>query len=1171
MAERNVIRQDVIQIKWDVQDSPLKKLTKESNAFQSSVGKAVGGAESKFGSLAKKVQTTQKQLNKLKLSDRLQSDIERADNALNKVKNTVRAAAAQIAKMRLQATLAVGALQAMAKQNFLALKNSLSAVWTAIKNIVPNAKAFVTSLKDAAKQKITNTVNEMNRIKNVLTEGKTGAKGFATALKNVGKISLGKAVKGITNVKNGFANAKSTVKGFAANIKGGVQNGFQAAANKGRQLVQTIKSIDKASLSKITDSITKLGSKIGKGLVSAAKKAASAIKKIGMAAGAGFAALATASVKGYGDYEQLVGGVETLFKDSSNTVVKYANDAYKTAGLSANDYMETITGFSASLLQGLGGDTKKAAEIGNRAVIDMSDNANKMGTDMASIQNAYQGFAKQNYTMLDNLKLGYGGTKEEMQRLIQDASKMKEAQKELGVSVDASSMSFDNIINAISVVQKKLDIAGTTSKEASTTIQGSINSMKSAWSNFLTGMADPNQNFGQLTDNLVNSIVTVAQNLIPRIKATLPRLAQGVGQLFQQLFTLAVQNFNALGAFAPIGQAIVGTISRIKAQFTALSQDSTKMNTIKTIFSSIRVIVGQVVRTVGDLIVKFTSWATSTGFLNTMKSVLNGIKTALSWVTKNFNTVIQVVSNGAVAFAAFYATVKTITFGIKAFNAVMAVFKARQMMAAGATTAQAAAQWGANAAMLASPVTWVIAGIAALIAIIVLLVKNWDKVKAAAGKCWDFIKGKWSAVSGWFSSKVVQPVKKFFADLWEKVPAPVKDVISKITSGFKKAYDGVTDCWSGISGFFSDLWKGVVKAVAKPVNKLIDGANWVLDKVGSKKQFDPWKPYAKGTGGHPGGNAVVNDGRGAELVQMPNGLTFIPQGRNVGIPNAPKGMKVLDAERTAQVMGKSSPTFHYKEGSGGWISDIFDFFDNAKGLVGKVIDKFISYKGMGSYALSVGKAVVGKAKTAMVDWVKGLFDKFGGKSIEGYEPSKGVEQWRSTVANALKMEGLSSADNIKRTLFQMQTESGGNPRAINRWDSNAKKGTPSKGLMQVIDPTFRSYARKGYNKNIYDPMSNILASVRYAKSRYGSLAKAYRGVGYAGGVGTIQLPAYSPAASVPASSSSTTSNNYAPSFTLNMSGTVDRTTERTIKKWVQEALEDMFDSMSRTSPRLTEV
>ena len=1150
MAERNVIRQDVIQIKWDVQDSPLKKLTKESNAFQSSVGKAVGGAESKFGSLAKKVQTTQKQLNKLKLSDRLQSDIELADNALNKVKNTVRAAAAQITKMRLQATLAVGALQAMAKQNFLALKNSLSAVWTAIKNIVPNAKAFVTSLKDAAKQKITNTVNEMNRIKNVLTEGQTGAKGFATALKNVGKISLGKAVKGITNVKNGFANAKSTVKGFVANIKGGVQNGFQAAANKGRQLVQTIKSIDKASLSKITDSITKLGSKIGKGLVSAAKKAVSAIKKIGIAAGAGFAALATASVKGYGDYEQLVGGVETLFKDSSNTVVKYANDAYKTAGLSANDYMETITGFSASLLQGLGGDTKKAAEIGNRAVIDMSDNANKMGTDMASIQNAYQGFAKQNYTMLDNLKLGYGGTKEEMQRLIKDASKMKEAQKELGVSVDASSMSFDNIINAISVVQKKLDIAKTTSKEASTTIQGSVNSMKSAWSNFLTGMADPNQNFGQLTDNLVNSIVTVAQNLIPRIKATLPRLAQGVGQLISQLFTLAAQNVDALGPLAPIARQIIGAITALKAKFQALAADKEKMAAIRNIFNGIKTAVSYAAAFVAKLVGNVIDFCTQAPVLNTIKAIVSGVSKAFKFLGDHISAVSNILVFVIGFLGSLAAIIKVVTVAMKVWSAIQLVV---------------------NSGLLACPITWIVLAIAALIAIIVVLVKNWDKVKAAAGKCWDFIKGKWSAVSGWFSSKVVQPVKKFFADLWEKVPAPVKDVISKITSGFKKAYDGVTDCWSGISGFFSDLWKGVVKAVAKPVNKLIDGANWVLDKVGSKKQFDPWKPYAKGTGGHPGGNAVVNDGRGAELVQMPNGLTFIPQGRNVGIPNAPKGMKVLDAERTAQVMGKSSPTFHYKEGSGGWISDIFDFFDNAKGLVGKVIDKFISYKGMGSYALSVGKAVVGKAKTAMVDWVKGLFDKFGGKSIEGYEPSKGVEQWRSTVANALKMEGLSSADNIKRTLFQMQTESGGNPRAINRWDSNAKKGTPSKGLMQVIDPTFRSYARKGYNKNIYDPMSNILASVRYAKSRYGSLAKAYRGVGYAGGVGTIQLPAYSPAASVPASSSSTTSNNYAPSFTLNMSGTVDRTTERTIKKWVQEALEDMFDSMSRTNPRLTEV
>lgn len=219
----------------------------------------------------------------------------------------------------------------------------------------------------------------------------------------------------------------------------------------------------------------------------------------------------------YADYEQLVGGVETLFKDNASTVEQYANNAYKTAGLSANDYMETVTSFSASLLQSLNGDTAKAADVSNRAIVDMADNANKMGTDMTSIQNAYQGFAKQNYTMLDNLKLGYGGTKEEMQRLIKDASKMKDVQKELGVTVDSSSMSFGNIVNAISVMQKKMDIAGTTSKEASTTIQGSVASLKSSWSNLLTGVADDNADWDTLVSNLFESIFTAADNVLPRV------------------------------------------------------------------------------------------------------------------------------------------------------------------------------------------------------------------------------------------------------------------------------------------------------------------------------------------------------------------------------------------------------------------------------------------------------------------------------------------------------------------------------------------------------------------------------------------------------------------------------------------------------------------------------
>lgn len=245
------------------------------------------------------------------------------------------------------------------------------------------------------------------------------------------------------------------------------------------------------------------------------------------AAGAAIIKIGKDAVASYADYEQLVGGVETLFKDSAKTVQQYAQNAYKTAGLSANEYMETVTSFSASLLQSLDGDTAKAAESANLAITDMSDNANKMGTSMEMIQNAYQGFAKQNYTMLDNLKLGYGGTKEEMQRLLADAEKLS------GVKYDISS--FDDIVQAIHVVQTEMGITGTTAKEAATTIQGSIASMKGAWQNLLTGMADENQDLDLLFGQFVDSVVTVGDNLIPRIQALLPRIVTGISQLASSL------------------------------------------------------------------------------------------------------------------------------------------------------------------------------------------------------------------------------------------------------------------------------------------------------------------------------------------------------------------------------------------------------------------------------------------------------------------------------------------------------------------------------------------------------------------------------------------------------------------------------------------------------------
>lgn len=278
----------------------------------------------------------------------------------------------------------------------------------------------------------------------------------------------------------------------------------------------------------IFDKLGLAASNIGKGLFDVTKQVVSVTAAATTAGATAVSALTGLAVKSYAEYEQLVGGVETLYKTSADKVQQYAADAYKTAGLSANEYMNTATTFAASLVSSLGGDTEQAAELANTSIGDMSDNANKMGTDMESIQNAYNGFSKQNYTMLDNLKLGYGGTKQEMQRLLDDANKLNAAQ---GNYTKYSIDSYADVVSAIHDVQNAMGITGTTSKEASTTIQGSVNATKSAWSNLVTGIADDNANFEQLISNFVDSATTAASNILPRIEVAL----NGAAKLIESL------------------------------------------------------------------------------------------------------------------------------------------------------------------------------------------------------------------------------------------------------------------------------------------------------------------------------------------------------------------------------------------------------------------------------------------------------------------------------------------------------------------------------------------------------------------------------------------------------------------------------------------------------------
>ena len=287
----------------------------------------------------------------------------------------------------------------------------------------------------------------------------------------------------------------------------------------------------KSSASGLTGLFGKVGSAastVGKGIFTVVTNVAAVSVAATSAGEAAVSALTTLAVNSYAAYEQLVGGVETLYKDSAAKVQQYAADAYKTSGMTANEYMTTATSYAAALVSSLGGDTERAAELSNMAVSDMADNWNKFGSSADSVQDAYNGFAKGQFQLLDNLKLGYGGTKEEMERLLDDANKLNAAQ---GKYTDYSIDSFSDIILAIHDIQTEYDITGTTAKEASTTISGSLSATKAAWANLVTGVADDNANFGQLISNFVDSATTAASNIIPRVEVAL----NGAAKLIESL------------------------------------------------------------------------------------------------------------------------------------------------------------------------------------------------------------------------------------------------------------------------------------------------------------------------------------------------------------------------------------------------------------------------------------------------------------------------------------------------------------------------------------------------------------------------------------------------------------------------------------------------------------
>lgn len=411
-----------------------------------------------------------------------------------------------------------------------------------------------------------------------------------------------------------------------------------------------------------------------------------------------------------------------------------------------------------------------------------------------------------------------------------------------------------------------------------------------------------------------------------------------------------------------------------------------------------------------------------------------------------------------------------------------------------------------------------------------------DGIGTWFGKKWSGTKTKFSDVKEFFKNKFssgYEAIKNSFKNLgiwasgrWDAVKSKFKNVKTFFKEAFSNAYDAIKNSFKNIGAFFDGIKSKIVKPIKSAINAVIKGLNWILKKFGSKNTLSYWQPegYAKGSSGIKKDTiGVVNDQKGStyrEMVVPPNGKPFIPEGRNVLLP-LEKGTKIMPAKQTKQLIGELP---HFANGIGNFFGsawekikdftgNIFDYLSDPKKIVQIAIDKFVDTSRWTGIFADLAKGSINKIFDSAVGYIKNIF----GESMSiNYNPSAGVKQWKSLAEKALRITGQYSDSNLNALLIQMQHESGGNPKAINNWDINAKRGTPSKGLMQVIDPTFKAYAKAPYNKNIWDPLSNMIAAIRYTVSRYGSLYNGWtaRGyIGYKGGIGKINfsdlIPKYS--------------------------------------------------------------
>lgn len=610
-----------------------------------------------------------------------------------------------------------------------------------------------------------------------------------------------------------------------------------------KSVIGSVKNMNE-SMKDATNSASKMSS-VMKGIGSSAIKVGKGLAVAGAAAATAVTALVSKSVGAFADYEQLTGGVETLFgvggrsveeyaqsvgksvsdiqgkydslMSAQNAVLENANKAYMTAGMSANEYMDTVTGFSASLISSLGGDTNKAADYANSALVDMSDNANKMGTDMESIKNAYQGFAKQNYTMLDNLKLGYGGTQEEMKRLLSDAEKLT------GQRYDISS--FADITQAIHAIQTQMDITGTTAKEASTTISGSWGSLKAAFQNVLVGLTTGGDMFDQSLDALINTAVTFGQNIIPAIKGAL----NGIGYLIEGLAPVIGETIPPLiNDLAPtLANSAVSLISSLA---NGLTQNATQFseclsNIIIVAVAGISTVVPQLLDAASKIVSNLMQ-----GLTNSMPQIVNGAVTLVEGLVNGLVNNIPLLIMGAVQLVASLANglianlPRIIDAGV---NLITGIVSASYSMMP--QIIQNGMQLVVNLAVgLVRAIPQLIAALPRITGAIVKGFKsvNWFDLGL------QLIKSIWEGIKS-IGSEMWNGVKEKTSELW----GGVKNVVSEKLNNIKSAYDAHGGGLKGATFAAIEGVKEYYRTGYDAINQLTGGKlGEVVNAVGEKME-----------------------------------------------------------------------------------------------------------------------------------------------------------------------------------------------------------------------------------------------------------------------------------------------------------------------------------------------